>query len=120
MDRLDNIGDRTRAAHAAVFERVDLLALPTAPITAKPFGTWRWPWAGESRETMDLHRANCWMFNVTGHPAISVPCGLSDEGLPIGLQLVGRHLREDLVLGVAGMYERAVGGFPMSAVHDHA
>lgn len=119
MDRLDNVGGRIRAAYAAVFERVDLLALPTAPITAKPLGTWRWPWAGESRETMDLHLANCWMFNVTGHPAISVPCGLSDEGLPIGLQLVGRHLREDLVLGVAGMYERAVGGFPMPAVHDH-
>ena len=120
MDRLENICDRMRAAYAAVFEHVDLLALPTAPITAKPLGTWTWPWAGASRETMDLHLANCWMFNVTGHPAISVPCGLSDEELPVGLELVGRHLREDLVLGVAAMYERAVGGFPMPAVPDRS
>ena len=62
MDRLDNVGDRMRAGYAAVFERVDLLALPTVPITAKPLGTWTWPWAGANRETMDLHLANCWML----------------------------------------------------------
>jgi len=120
MDHLGEICDRMRAAYAEMFERLDLLALPTAPITAKPLGTWRWPWAGATRETMDLHAANCWMFNVTGHPAISVPCGLSDEGLPVGLELVGRHLREDLVLGVAAAYERAVGGFPMPPIQDRA
>jgi len=118
MDHFGDICERIRAAYAAVFERVDLLALPTAPITAKPLGTWTWPWSGASRETMDLHLANCWMFNVTGHPAVSVPCGLSGEGLPVGLQLVGRHLREDLVLGVAAAYERAVGGFPMPPILD--
>ncbi len=44
-------------------------------------------------------------FNLTGHPAISVPCGLSSEGLPIGLQVAGRSFDEETVLRVAHVYE---------------
>jgi Asp-tRNA(Asn)/Glu-tRNA(Gln) amidotransferase A subunit family amidase len=113
MDRFSEIQGNIRAAYAELFERVDLLALPTTPITAKPLGALTYLWHGRELETADLHAANTWMFNVTGHPAVSVPCGLSDEGLPVGLQLVGRHLHDDLVLGVAGIYERARGGFPL-------
>jgi aspartyl-tRNA(Asn)/glutamyl-tRNA(Gln) amidotransferase subunit A len=46
-------------------------------------------------------------FNVTGQPAISVPCAFSREGLPIGVQFVGPRHREDLVLKVAHAYQRA-------------
>jgi aspartyl-tRNA(Asn)/glutamyl-tRNA(Gln) amidotransferase subunit A len=46
-------------------------------------------------------------FNVWGLPAISVPCGFTQSGLPIGLQIAGPHWREDLVLGVAHAYEQA-------------
>jgi Asp-tRNA(Asn)/Glu-tRNA(Gln) amidotransferase A subunit family amidase len=45
-------------------------------------------------------------FNVWGLPAISVPCGFTKGGLPIGLQIAGPHWREDLVLRVARTYER--------------
>jgi len=45
-------------------------------------------------------------FNLTGHPAISVPCGLSAEGLPIGLQISGRAFDEETVLRVAHVYEQ--------------
>ena len=47
-------------------------------------------------------------FNVWGLPAISVPCGLTKSGLPIGLQIAGAPWREDLVLRLAQAYERAV------------
>jgi aspartyl-tRNA(Asn)/glutamyl-tRNA(Gln) amidotransferase subunit A len=47
-------------------------------------------------------------FNVWGLPAISVPCGFTKSGLPIGLQIAGAHWREDLVLRLAYAYEQAV------------
>jgi aspartyl-tRNA(Asn)/glutamyl-tRNA(Gln) amidotransferase subunit A len=46
-------------------------------------------------------------FNVWGLPAISVPCGFTQNGLPIGLQIAGPHWREDLVLRLAHAYELA-------------
>jgi aspartyl-tRNA(Asn)/glutamyl-tRNA(Gln) amidotransferase subunit A len=46
-------------------------------------------------------------FNLTGHPAVSVPCGMSGTGLPIGMQLVSRHYNEPLLLRIAHAYERA-------------
>jgi aspartyl-tRNA(Asn)/glutamyl-tRNA(Gln) amidotransferase subunit A len=48
-------------------------------------------------------------FNMTGQPAISVPCGVSGAGLPIGLQVVGRHGADAAVLTAAAAYERANG-----------
>jgi amidase len=45
-------------------------------------------------------------FSITGLPAMSVPCGLTSAGLPVGLQIVGRRLREDLVLEAAAAYAR--------------
>jgi aspartyl-tRNA(Asn)/glutamyl-tRNA(Gln) amidotransferase subunit A len=47
------------------------------------------------------------VFNLTRHPAISVPCGLSAEGLPIGLQIVAAHGRDALVLAAAEAYGAA-------------
>ncbi|PSP74025.1 amidase [Halobacteriales archaeon QS_3_64_16] len=48
-----------------------------------------------------------WIFNMTGHPAASVPAGKSEEGLPVGLQIVGPRFREDRVLAAAAAFERA-------------
>ena len=112
QEYLASLTARLRAGYALLFERFDLLALPTAPIVAKPLGMWTMPWNGKARETMDLHLANTWMFNVTGHPAISLPCGLDADGLPVGLELVGRPFQEDTLLAVAAAFERAVDGFP--------
>jgi aspartyl-tRNA(Asn)/glutamyl-tRNA(Gln) amidotransferase subunit A len=45
-------------------------------------------------------------FNLTGHPAASVPCGFTAEGLPMGLQIIGRPFDEVTVLRVADAYQR--------------
>ncbi len=58
--------------------------------------------------TFKLGRAP--LVNVTGLPAISVPCGLAD-GLPVGLQLIGRPFEEELVLSVAAAIEEGSGGY---------
>lgn len=46
-------------------------------------------------------------FNLTGHPAITLPCGLHDDGLPMGLQIIGPWLREDLLFRAAALFEQA-------------
>lgn len=46
-------------------------------------------------------------FNVTGQPAASVPCGWTDDGLPVGLQIVGRRFDEATVLRAAAAFEEA-------------
>ena len=51
--------------------------------------------------------ATCYAITVTGLPAISVPCGFTKDGLPIGLQIVGRHQREFDVLQLAFAFEQA-------------
>ncbi|WP_255150640.1 amidase [Halorarius halobius] len=48
-----------------------------------------------------------WVFNVTGHPVVCVPAGLTDDGLPVGLQLVGNRYAEADLLAVAAVFERA-------------
>ena len=52
---------------------------------------------------------SCSRITVTGHPAISVPAGFTDDGLPVGLQLVGHHLQERRLLEIAAAFEAAFG-----------
>jgi amidase len=52
---------------------------------------------------------SCYYVSVIGHPAISVPGGLTPEGLPVGIQIVGRHQDDWGVLQMAAAYEQAVG-----------
>lgn len=91
-----------RAAFDAVFASYDAIALPTTVVTAPP------------REGQDAVATAARLtaltspFNLTGLPAISIPCGPSD-GLPVGLQLVGARWREARLLRVARAYESARG-----------
>ena len=52
---------------------------------------------------------SCYFISATGHPAISVPAGYSEDGLPVGLQIVGRHQGERRLLEIAYGYEQAAG-----------
>jgi amidase len=98
------------AAYDAALDGADVLVMPTLPIVASTI-----PAADASREEK-LARSlemipNTAPFDVSGHPAISVPAGLSD-GLPVGLMIVGRRGADGMCLRVARAYETAVGGFP--------
>jgi amidase len=50
---------------------------------------------------------SCYFVSVTGHPAISVPCGFTTEGLPVGVQIIGRHQDDWGVLQLAHAFEKA-------------
>ncbi|KAA5837934.1 hypothetical protein F1721_00160 [Saccharopolyspora hirsuta] len=54
-------------------------------------------------------------FNVSGHPALSLPAGSTSDGRPLGWQLIGPKGREDAVYAVAERYELARGGFPTAS-----
>jgi Asp-tRNA(Asn)/Glu-tRNA(Gln) amidotransferase A subunit family amidase len=62
--------------------------------------------AGGSTVFYDIF-LTAYAFSVTGLPAMVVPCGFTSEGLPVGLQIVGPRLREDLVLAAAAAYAAA-------------
>jgi aspartyl-tRNA(Asn)/glutamyl-tRNA(Gln) amidotransferase subunit A len=94
-----------RRAHE-IFAEVDLLVTPTTPIPAPAIADLRKdPTALRPAELVLLR--NTRPFNVWGLPAVSVPCGFTESGMPIGLQIAGAAWREDLVLRLAGTFERA-------------
>jgi amidase len=94
----------------ALLERFDLLVLPSAQ--AWPFpAAWSWPRELAGRRMDTYHR---WMevviyATLAGLPAMSVPAGFSEAGLPMGLQLIGPPLGELAVLNAAAAYEQAIG-----------
>jgi len=87
----------------AFFMDYDLLCLPATPITAPPISG---PDAVEQARLLTRFTAP---FNLTGLPAIVLPCGFSSNGLPIGLQLVARPWAEANLLRAAQAYEMAAG-----------
>ena len=82
-------------------ERVDLVAMPTSPTAAFPLGE-------RMADPIQMYLADIFTVgaNLAGLPAISVPCGFTPEGLPVGLQLTGRRMDEAAVLRTAAAYER--------------
>ncbi len=96
--------ERMRREAEKVFGEVDVLITPTTPIIAPAISELE-------KDPKELRRAetvllrNTRPFNVLGGPAISVPCGISREGLPIGLQIAGRPGEDATVLAVAARYQ---------------
>ena len=90
------------------FENYDLLITPTLPMEAiDARGVWPTEIAGKHIENPLHVVAFTYPFNLSGHPACSVRAGLSDNGLPVGLQIVGPRHRDDLVLQAAHAFEQA-------------
>ncbi|WP_410598291.1 amidase [Amycolatopsis sp. lyj-90] len=97
---------RLRASLHALFDRYDLLAMATVPI--EPFDPYAVgpAWAAEPADLQWLGWAPAvHPFNVTGHPAVSLPAGLTAAGLPVGMQLVGTLGRDEMVLTAAAGIE---------------
>jgi aspartyl-tRNA(Asn)/glutamyl-tRNA(Gln) amidotransferase subunit A len=84
-------------------DKYDLLLTPTMPVTAFAVNE-NGAWGGDG---VDIGWTPFTLtFNLTRQPAATIPCGLDREGLPIGLQIVGGHARDALVLRAAAAYER--------------
>jgi Asp-tRNA(Asn)/Glu-tRNA(Gln) amidotransferase A subunit family amidase len=90
----------------AVFEDIDVLVTPTTPIAAPLISSLE-SHPDQLRPAEIQLLRNTRPFNVWGLPAISVPCGLTSTGLPIGLQIAAAPWRDDLVLRLAYAYEQA-------------
>jgi len=92
------------AAFTAALGEVDLLALPTSPTPAFPLGE-------RLQDPVAMYLSDVFTVgaSLAGIPAISLPCGLTRGGLPIGLQLIGRPFDEAALLRAADAYERETG-----------
>ncbi|TDW93519.1 aspartyl-tRNA(Asn)/glutamyl-tRNA(Gln) amidotransferase subunit A [Kribbella pratensis] len=90
-NRAREIRDFNNTALADLFAEVDALVTPTTLTVAHGY---------DQHEQSIVTGDPCWIFNVTGHPAVSVPAGLAD-GLPVGAQIVAPHGADELALAVA-------------------
>jgi aspartyl-tRNA(Asn)/glutamyl-tRNA(Gln) amidotransferase subunit A len=93
-----------RRDYDRAFETVDLVATPTSPTAAFRLGE-------RVHDPLQMYLADVYTIgpNLAGLPAISVPCGFTPGGLPLGLHLIGRTMDEATVLRVAEAYERQTG-----------
>ena len=94
--------DRVQREIETVFSEVDLLITPTSPRLQATIEEGRNP-----PDAIATSLRNTSPFDAYGIPTISVPCGFSREGLPIGMQISGPHLGESAVLSLAHAYEQA-------------
>ncbi len=92
------------------FESVDLLVGPTTPTTAFKLGE-------KVNDPVQMYLEDLYTVgaNLAGLPALSLPCGRSTSGLPIGIQFQGRPLDDALVLQIGHRYQQAIGWRPTLA-----
>lgn len=88
------------------FEGIDAMLVPGLPVTAPKVGQSAYDWGSWQEPVFRAHaRFNC-PFNLCGLPAATVPCGFADDGLPVGLQVVGKPFDEATVLRIADVFQR--------------
>ena len=98
-DKAKNERPKQTAEVKQVFSEVDALLTPTMPTTA--------PLLTGGAKDYDRGRQFTLPFSWTGLPSVSVPCGFSSSGLPIGMQIIGNEMQESLLLRIAFDYEEA-------------
>jgi len=84
------------------FQTVDIIVTPTSPTAAFKVGE-------KASDPLQMYLSDIFTIsmNLAGVPAISVPCGFTSEGLPVGLQFIGKHFDEESVLKASYAYEQA-------------
>jgi aspartyl-tRNA(Asn)/glutamyl-tRNA(Gln) amidotransferase subunit A len=92
------------------FKKVDIIVTPTAPTTAFKAGE-------KSSDPLQMYLSDIFTIscNLAGLPGLSVPCGFSKSGLPVGLQILGPHFGEETVLRAAHHYEKSTNWSQMYA-----
>lgn len=92
---------------ASFMDEYDVLLTPTLPTTAPPLGTLDTTSVPTMYERASAYTVFCAIYNVTGQPAMSVPAGVDDAGLPVGVQFSAAHGAEALLLRLAAQLEEA-------------
>jgi len=84
------------------FQTVDIIVTPTSPTAAFKVGE-------KASDPLQMYLSDIFTIsmNLAGVPAISVPCGFTSEGLPVGLQFIGKHFDEEAVFKASYAYEQA-------------
>lgn len=104
-----NLRFRMRQEFDRLFDRFDVILTPTIPMKALKLLT-----APPSIEELGQRAAgmcqNTYPLNVTGNPALTLPCGEGENGLPIGLQIIARHFHDATAIRVAHAFEEAASG----------
>ena len=90
-----------RREFVEAFADLDMLIMPTHPAPAFTFGAYK-----DDKLKMDLQDYFTCAMNLSGNPALSIPCGMSSTKMPIGMQLVGPHLSEERLLQAAHAFEQ--------------
>ena len=102
--KAQNLGRLLRKTYDDALARYDLLMMPTLPMKATPLPPANAPLALWCQRAFEMLPNTC-PFDVTGHPAMNIPCGLSD-GLPVGMMLVGKHYAETTIYRAAHAFEQ--------------
>jgi aspartyl-tRNA(Asn)/glutamyl-tRNA(Gln) amidotransferase subunit A len=105
--------ERLRREIQRVFDSVDAIVTPTSPVVTPAISTldaaYNSPLSPDYSDIRRLTLRNTTPFDKYGIPTISVPCGFTSAGLPVGLQISGPHGSEAVVLRLAHAYEQATG-----------
>ncbi len=99
---------RLFARMQTLLQQYDFLIAPVSQVLPFPVET-EYPGEidGVAMESYIAWMRSCYRITITGHPALSLPCGFTDDGLPVGLQIIGRYRGERELLAFARMLERA-------------
>jgi amidase len=101
--RAQNLALGLRQTYDEALASTDVLLMPTTPMKATLLPDPSTSWVDSFPRNLEM-TPNTAPFNVTGHPALSVPCALS-QGLPVGMMLIGQFFNESMLLRVAGAFE---------------
>jgi len=101
-----------------IFKEIDVVITPTLPLNAWPIGEREVSIEGKTESVLAVSWRLTYPWNLLGFPAISLPCGVDSNGLPIGVQIAGPSLGETAMLRCAAFVERSHGG-PMSRQDPH-
>lgn len=106
------VGHESRRAFAAAFEEVDVLVCPTLPILPTEIDQREVDVGGRIEPVRSALTRLTGPTNLNGLPSLTVPCGVSESGLPIGLQLIGKPLDEANIYRFGHAFERATTSAP--------
>jgi len=99
--------DALKAQFAGAFERYDIILTPTVAVPAFPHGQPPATIGGREVNWFWGYLPHTYPINMIGHPAASIPCGFSSEGLPLGLHIIGRRGDEATVISASAAFEAA-------------